>query len=131
MMDDCIFCKIVKGEIPSFKIWEDEKHIAFLDIRPIVPGMTLVIPKEHHGSYVMKEDLPVVCDLMGAVQKVANILDAKLENVIQTNLIFEGVEVPHLHAKLLPMYRGAIAIEGVGERASDEGLARIAEKLRS
>ncbi|MBI2593814.1 HIT domain-containing protein, partial [Candidatus Daviesbacteria bacterium] len=46
-MDSCIFCKIVAGEIPSYKVWEDSKHLAFLSIAPIMPGHTLLIPKSH------------------------------------------------------------------------------------
>ena len=53
-MDNCIFCKIVKGEIPSVKIWEDKNYLAILDINPNVEGMTLVIPKKHFDSYVFE-----------------------------------------------------------------------------
>lgn len=130
-MDNCIFCKIVRGELPSYKVWEDENFYAFLDIQPAVEGMTLVIPKEHKSSYIADVNSRDVCDLMVAVQKVAKILDSKLENVIRTKVVFEGIDVDHLHAKLLPMYRNQISIEGVGERASDEELAKIAEKLRT
>ena len=51
-MENCIFCKIIKGEIPSSKVWEDENFIAILDINPNTEGVTLVIPKKHYDSYV-------------------------------------------------------------------------------
>ena len=53
---DCIFCKIVNGEVPCHKVWEDEKHLAFLTIFPNTEGVTVVIPKKHYPSYVF--DLP-------------------------------------------------------------------------
>ncbi len=130
-MEDCIFCKIVRGEAPSYKIWEDENHIAFLDIKPAAEGMTLVIPKEHHSSYIVDTDTDVACKLMEAVQKVGKLLDNKLENIYRTKVVFEGVDVDHLHAKLLPMYKGQIEVEGVGDRATDEELSRIADIIRS
>ncbi|MBW2971045.1 HIT domain-containing protein, partial [Candidatus Woesearchaeota archaeon] len=55
-MGECIFCKIVKGEIPCHNIWEDEKHIAFLSIFPNTPGFTVVATKKHYPSYAF--DLP-------------------------------------------------------------------------
>ncbi len=47
----CIFCEIVRGSAPSYKVWEDEKHISFPDIFPNTEGVTVVIPKQHYGSY--------------------------------------------------------------------------------
>jgi diadenosine tetraphosphate (Ap4A) HIT family hydrolase len=129
--EDCIFCKISKGEIPSYKIWEDDKHMAFLDINPVVDGMTLVIPKEHYHSYVINMDPQVMCDLMTAVQKVGKILDTKLENVTRTKVVFEGIDVDHFHAKLYPMYRGQLTVEQDGHKLSREQLDKIAEKLKS
>lgn len=103
-MPDCIFCKIVKNEAPSHIIWEDDKYLAFLSIFPNTEGTTVVIPKTHYGSYAF--DLPneILSELMLAVKKVAKLLDAKLEDVGRTALIFEGFGVDHVHAKLYPMH---------------------------
>lgn len=103
-MKDCIFCKIVAGEAPSYKVWEDEKHLAFLSIFPNTPGVTVVITKEHHGSYAF--DLPdqVLSELMLATKKVAKLLDAKLDDVGRTGMVFEGFGIDHIHAKLFPMH---------------------------
>ena len=103
-MENCIFCKIVKGEAPSYKIWEDSKHVAFLSIFPNTEGTTVVIPKAHHTSYAF--DLPdtVLSELMLATKKVAKLLDAKLEDVGRTAMVFEGFGVDHVHAKLFPMH---------------------------
>ncbi len=101
---DCIFCKIVKNETPSHKIWEDEKHLAFLSIFPNTEGFSVVITKEHFPSYPF--DLPdnILTDLLLATKKVAKLLDNKLSNVGRTGMIFEGFGVDHVHAKLFPMH---------------------------
>ena len=101
---DCIFCKIVKDEAPSHTVWEDEKHLAFLSIFPNTEGVTVVITKEHYTSYAF--DLPeeVLSGLVLATKKVAKLLDAKLEDVGKTAMVFEGFGVDHIHAKLFPMH---------------------------
>lgn len=101
---DCIFCKIVSGETPSHKVWEEDKHAAFLSIFPNTEGTTVVIPKEHHPSYAF--DLPdgVLSELVLATKKVAKLLDSKLEDVGRTAMVFEGYGVDHVHAKLFPMH---------------------------
>jgi len=103
MNENCIFCKIVKGEIPCVKIWEDEKFLAFLDINPNVKGMTLVIPKEHFDSYAFDIDDKNYLELMAATKKVAKLLDKKLK-VQRTAMVMEGLGVNHAHIKLYPIY---------------------------
>lgn len=147
-MEDCIFCKIVKGEIPAVKIWEDERHIAILDIKPNTEGMTLVIPKKHFDSYAFDMPDKEYCELMIAAKKVGKLLDKKL-NVKRTALIIEGMEINHVHIKLYPLhglgekFKEMIAKEQVyfdryqgylttkeGARKSPEELNKIAEKIR-
>ncbi len=101
---ECIFCKIVRGKLPCHKIWEDEKHLAFLSIYPNTEGFTVLITKKHYPSYAF--DLPddVLKDLIIAAKKVAKLLDRKLEDVGRTGLIFEGFGIDHVHAKLFPMH---------------------------
>lgn len=103
-MKDCIFCKIVASESPSHKVWEDDKHVAFLSIFPNTPGVTVVITKEHYGSYAF--DLPddTLSGLILATKKVARLLDAKLDDVGRTAMVFEGFGIDHIHAKLFPMH---------------------------
>jgi histidine triad (HIT) family protein len=100
----CIFCKIVAGKAPSHTIWEDSEHIAFLSIFPNTEGFSVVIPKAHYSSYLF--DLPdeIVTKLILAAGKVAKLLDAKLDDVGRTGMIFEGFGVDHIHAKLFPMH---------------------------
>jgi len=103
-MDDCIFCKIVSGEAPSHKVWEDEKHLAFLSIFPNTKGVTVVITKEHYPSYAF--DLPddILNGLIMATKKVAKLLEMKMEDVGRSAMVFEGFGVDHAHAKLFPMH---------------------------
>ncbi len=151
-MSPCIFCKIVEGTAPSHRIWEDDKHLAFLSIFPNTSGTSVVIPKTHHTSYAF--DLPdeVLAELMIATKKVAKLLDARLEDVGRTALVFEGFGVDHVHAKLFPMhgtadmstwrpieskvekyfdqYEGYVSSHDY-ERADDTELAALAAKLRN
>lgn len=150
-MEDCIFCKIVKGEVPCHKVWEDEKHLAFLSIFPNTDGVTVVIPKEHYSSYAF--DLPegVLTDLILATKKVAKLIDFKLDDVGRTAMVFEGFGVDHVHSKLFPMhgtanmkewkpieskmtdyfnkYPGYISSHDA-DRMDDETLDKIAKKIR-
>ena len=103
-MKNCIFCKIVRGEAPSYKIWEDDLHIAFLTPYPNTEGFSVVIPKKHYPSYVFDLSEDIINKLMSASKKVAKLLDTKLEDVGRTALIFEGFGVNHLHTKLFPMH---------------------------
>ncbi len=152
MEKDCVFCKIVKGELPAHKIYEDGKHLAFLSIYPNTEGFSVVTTKEHYPSYAF--DLPdeVLKDLMIATKKVARLLDSKLEDVGRTGMIFEGFGVDHVHAKLFPMhgtkdmakwkpiesgvnkyftqYEGYISSHDY-HRANDKDLESIAKKILS
>lgn len=103
-MADCIFCSIVRGESPAHIIWQDEKHLAFLSIFPNTEGFTVVIPKEHYPSYAFALPDAVLADLVLAAKKVGALLDAKLDDVGRTGMIFEGFGVDHVHAKLVPMH---------------------------
>ncbi len=102
-MDDCIFCKIVKGEIPSVKIWEDEEHLAILDVNPNSEGMTLLIPKKHFDSDATDMPEKEYVDLMVAAKKLAKILEKKL-NVKRVAIVMEGLGINHVHIKLYPIY---------------------------
>ncbi len=103
-MNECIFCKIVDSDIPCHKVWEDEKHLAFLSIFPNTEGVTVVIPKKHYTSYAFQLPDEVLTDLVLSAKKVANILDETLKDVGRTAMVFEGFGVDHVHAKLFPMH---------------------------
>ena len=104
-MDDCIFCKIVKGEIPSEKVYEDEKVLAFKDINPVTPIHVLVIPKKHFRDVldVKEEDKEIIADLFQSINKIAKTLGIEKNGFRIVNNCGEdaGQEVMHLHFHLL------------------------------
>ncbi len=100
----CVFCDIASGKIPCHKVWEDENHLAFLSIFPNTDGFTVVIPKAHYGSYAFEQSDEVLCALMLATKKVANLLDKAFTDVARSGMFFEGYGVDHLHSKLSPMH---------------------------
>src|SRR5262245_23773027 len=99
-MDNCIFCKIASGEIPSKKTYEDDTVMAFLDIHPKAPGHTLLIPKEHYRWFWQMPD-----DASDHLFRVAKQLAKKLGEEQQTEYVklsIMGDEVPHVHVHLIP-----------------------------
>lgn len=102
---DCIFCKIVAGQIPCFKLLEDDKTIAFMDINPVNPGHALAVAKGHWPTIDV-----IPTDVLGAVaataQKVAKAAITVLEpngvNLLQANGAGAGQSVPHLHIHIMP-----------------------------
>lgn len=102
-MVDTVYDKILRGEIKSYKVWEDEKHLAFLTPYPNTPGFTLVIPKINPGNYVFSLKDDEYHELLGAAKTVARILEKALD-IKRVALVFEGTGVPHVHAKLIPLY---------------------------
>jgi histidine triad (HIT) family protein len=97
-----IFTKIIQGQIPCFKIAEDEHNFAFLDINPVARGHTLVVPKIE-VDYLFDLDNDTICRLMHFAKRVARGIDVSLHTV-RTGIIVEGLEVPHAHIHLIPMY---------------------------
>lgn len=108
-MSMCIFCKIISGEIPSYKVYEDDRTMAFLDVQPVNPGHTLVVPKKHYENM---EDVPVaeLTALILAVKKVGRLLKDKLGvpgyNLGENNDPIAGQIVPHLHFHVMPRRAG-------------------------
>jgi len=100
----CIFCQIANGEIPCHKIWEDEKHLAFLSIFPNTEGFSVVITKEHFTSYAFNQPDQVLTKLVLATKKVALVLDNYYPDVERCGMFFEGYGLDHLHSKLFPMH---------------------------
>ena len=102
--EDCIFCKIIKGEVPSYKIYEDEKVYAFLDIAGDVYGHTLVVPKNHYENIF---DIPEVelCDVMNAVKKISDhflTVGYTGVNLMNASGVDAQQSVFHLHFHILP-----------------------------
>ena len=102
--NNCVFCKIIKGESPCHRIWEDENYLAFLTIFPNTAGFSVVIPKEHYSSYAFELPDEVLTGLTLAAKKVGKLLDEKLNDVGRTAMVYEGFGVDHVHAKLIPLH---------------------------
>ena len=130
----CIFCKIVGGEIPSERVYEDEQCIAFLDINPIAAGHTLLIPRVHHENLL---DTPreVLDALMAAAPKVAKAVLAATGgegfNFFQFNGSCAGQEVFHIHFHIIPR-RGGDGVSYQWEQGQyGEGeMAALGERVR-
>ena len=127
-MTDCIFCKIVKGEVPCNKIWEDENFIAMLDINPINPGHTLVLLKKH-ADYIFDLGDKEYQDLMLAVKKIAKIIKSRL-NPKRVGIVVEGFLIPHVHVHLVPINHGNELNPERARPSNKEELEKIAMEIR-
>lgn len=104
-MSYCIFCKIINGEIPSYKVFEDENFLALMDINPQSPGHVQVIPKKHFRWVwdipTCKESSPNYCDYSALIQKIAKVI----QGTFGTDAVYMrvmGEEVPHAHTWIFP-----------------------------
>lgn len=128
-MDNCIFDKIISGEIPSHKIYEDEKVFAFLDIAPINPGHVLVIPKKHVENFYELEN-----EDYEAMMLVVKMVSEKIKEVLnpeKVGLLVEGFEVDHAHIHVIPLNKplcSSMADKDNGE-LTEEFLSEMAKKL--
>lgn len=123
-----IFTKIIRGEIPSYKVAETDSHIAFLDISPIAKGHTLVVPKKEI-DYIFDLDDELLADTMLFAKKVAGGIDRAL-SPIKTGIIVEGLEVPHAHVHLVPIYKESQKV-ALGESIDidEKEMDRIAKQI--
>ncbi|WP_456271908.1 HIT family protein [Bacillus sp. AK031] len=106
-MSDCIFCKIIDGEIPSSKVYEDEHVLAFLDISQVTKGHTLVIPKVHKENVYELTD-EIASKVFSAVPKISNAIKAEYNpiglNLLNNNGEDAGQSVFHFHLHIIPRY---------------------------
>jgi histidine triad (HIT) family protein len=126
-MEDCIFCKIVKGEIPSYKVYEDPDFMAFLDISPLNPGHVQVIPKKH---FRWTWDVPEFGAYWEAARKVARGSMAALKAPM-VEFLTHGTEVAHAHIWVVPIYQNEAFIK-TEERKSltAEEMKTIGDKIK-
>lgn len=104
-MEPSIFTLIISGEIPCYKIYEDERTIAFLDIHPIQPGHVLVVPKTQIADFydLNDEDYVAFC---ATVKKIAQRLREKFPAKRRIGVMLEGLDIDHVHAKVFPIDSG-------------------------
>ena len=124
-----VFTKIVNGDIPSFKIAEDDRYYAFLDINPLAKGHTLVIPKQE-TDYLFDLDNDLLAGLMVFAKKVAKAIDKAVE-CKRIGVAVLGLEVPHAHIHLIPLQSEAdISFSNPKLKFSQEEFEQIAELIK-
>lgn len=129
-MADSIFTKIIKGEIPCHKIYEDDKTFAFLDIHPINPGHVLLVPKKQIDDIWDMSD-----DDYHYLWSVAKHLAEHIQKSIKpprVGVVVEGFGVPHVHIHLIPLHEGndTKKLQDMGAEPDHPALAKIAQKLK-
>ena len=138
MTERCVFCRIVRGEVASHVVYEDERALAFLDINPSAPGHTLVIPKAHVAQVedLSEEDAAA---LFGAlhrlVGRIQDAVDAPASTIGINNGRESGQEVPHVHIHVIPRSRGDRGgiIQGIARsfrRPREEEMHQIAMRIQ-
>ncbi len=136
MTEDCLFCKIISGEIPSYRVYEDDAAYAFLDINPASEGHTLIAPKKHFNSFtdLGTEDIAA---LFEAAKKVTLALEKAFSangmNIGVNDGEVAGQEVPHVHVHVIPRKKGdgGRGIKSIVWTEPDTAnLEGIAEKIR-
>lgn len=134
MAEDCIFCKIVKGEVPAAKIYENDKTFAFLDIGPVHKGHTLVIPKEHYENIF---DIPIelFAETMRVAQKMAKAVKEGVHadgiNIGMNNLKPAGQLVMHAHIHVIPRVKGDGLRHWPGTTYAEGEDKDVAEKIKA
>lgn len=132
MKNNCIFCAIGAGEIPAFKIYEDDLVLAYLDINPFAEGHTLVIPKAHSQGLLDTDDATLAA-IISRVKKVAAHIKEALPcdgfNILQNNGEAAGQTVHHIHFHIIPRRNGD-PLAFVNAPGDMEKLKALAEKLR-
>lgn len=130
---DCIFCKIIKKEIPSEIIYEDKKTVVFLDIAPVHPGHCLVVSKEHHSTFLETPD-DLACYMLSIVKKTAKAVitatNAQGVNVGINNGVAAGQIVQHTHYHIIPRFSGDGLTHWPQEKYKTGQMKTVAEMIR-
>ncbi|MBR6223118.1 MAG: HIT family protein [Lachnospiraceae bacterium] len=131
--DDCIFCKIANGEIPSSTVYEDDDFRVILDIAPAAKGHALILPKEHFAN-IFELDGVVAGKLFTLATKVAPAIKEEMGcsglNVVQNNGASAGQTVDHFHLHLIPRNEGDdVSVKWVPKESDPEENAKLAEKI--
>lgn len=124
-----IFSKIISGEIPSYKIYEDDRYLSFLDIRPMAKGHTLLIPKKEINYIFDIED-----DLLSGIMPIAKRIAKAIEKVVpckRVGVAVVGLEVPHAHIHLIPLHTvGDLRFDKTPVDLSKEEMNELAQNIR-
>lgn len=134
MKDNCIFCKIAAGEIPSYTIYEDDDFKAFMDISPASKGHTILIPKVHADNF-FELDETLASKLLPVAARIAKALKAELHceglNLLQNNGEIAGQTVFHFHMHIIPRYEvDKVVVKWVEDKYEGEPLDQLSEKIK-
>ncbi len=125
---DCLFCKFVRKEIPCEIIYEDENYLALLDINPMHPGHTLVIPKKH-SDYIFDLNDNELSKLFITCKKISKILKEAI-NTEKVGIVVEGFLVRHTHIHLVPINKGMALDPKLQKGATQEELEVVTKKIK-
>ncbi|MBT3418920.1 MAG: HIT family protein [Candidatus Magasanikbacteria bacterium] len=133
-MDACIFCKILKKEIPNYTVYEDEHVLAFLDIFPMTKGHTVVIPKVHGETICDLEDHVLEKLMVGVkntTKKIQDALNPDGFNIGWNHHEVAGQSVPHVHVHIIPRFNGdgGKGLHGIIKKDSDTPVEELAKKF--
>ena len=134
MVSDCIFCKIVSGDIPASKVYEDDHFLAFLDISQVTPGHTLVIPKKHARN-LLEMTPDETADLFNIVSRVTKKVESATQpqgmNIISNMEEIAGQSVFHTHVHILPRYsqEDDLKIDFIAHEPDFDRLAQLAKDI--
>jgi histidine triad (HIT) family protein len=135
MADDCIFCKIIKGDVPSAKVYEDERILAFLDVRPVSEGHCLVVPKEHYDRLdeCPADTVAAIGSKIGRIaQAVVSVTDAEGFNILNNNGRCAGQLVAHVHFHIIPRRTGdGIFIPWPAKKYPDGRAEELARNIKN
>ncbi|MHB1532412.1 HIT family protein [Acidithiobacillus sp.] len=124
-----LFTRIIRGEIPAYKLLEDDHYLAFLDIRPVRPGHTLVVPKIEH-DYLFTLDDATLAGLLPFAKRVVPALE-RVTGCKRVGVMVAGLEVPHTHVHLIPMNALTELNFSLAQDVGDAALAAMAERIRA
>lgn len=133
-MTDCVFCDIVAGDAPAYRLHETDRTLAFLDIEPLNPGHALVVPKPHRET-LTDMDADLVADTFRSARTVAEAVETAFDpdglNLLQANGEAAGQEVFHAHVHVLPRYEDDnVEVSWPAGELNDEEAEAVAEKIR-
>ena len=133
-MNDCLFCKIVSGEIPCYKVYEDENFLAFLDINPVNLGHTLIIPKKHSAN-ILEIDEKLAKEIMPVIQrlskKIKTVLSCDGINILINSEAGAGQIIFHTHIHIIPRFKDDDLQHWPSKKFSPEEFLTTTKKLKN
>lgn len=133
-MQDCIFCKIINGQVPNHTVYEDDNFLAFLDIFPHALGHTVVIPKEHRNNFMELTDTEseqMILAVKRAMEKIQIVLNPDGFNIGWNEKLAGGQVVPHLHVHIFPRFEndGGTSVHSIIKNPGTISVSELAERF--